>query len=86
MTRTKLNFGYLWFGHGFLTLSQEAEVQYKTTNYWNKDYEISLNFIDKDLNITLPTEDIHPEKIQLSFKDLNSKNLIELTNNDKIFI
>ena len=74
------------FGHGFLTLSEEAEVQYKTTNYWNKDYEISLNFSDKELNITLPTEDINPEKIQQSFKDINSKNLEELLKNDKLFI
>ena len=74
------------FGHGFLTLSQEAEVQYKTTNYWNKDYEISLNFNDKDLNICLPIEDKNLEIIQQSFKDSSSKNLSELTNNDKIFI
>tara|TARA_B100000886_G_scaffold333376_2_gene287340 strand:- start:395 stop:982 length:588 start_codon:yes stop_codon:yes gene_type:complete len=74
------------FGHGFLTLSQEAEVQYKTTNYWNKDYEISLNFSDKDLNINLPLEEINPEIIQQSFKDINSKNLKEITKNDKIFI
>ena len=74
------------FGHGFLTLSKEAEVQYKTTNYWNKDYEISLNFNDKDLNICLPIEDKNLEIIQQSFKDSSSKNLSELTNNDKIFI
>lgn len=84
------NQSQLWippgFGHGFLTLSEEAEVQYKATHYWNKDYEISLNFNDKDLNITLPIQDINPEKIKQSFKDTNSKNLEELLKNDKLFI
>ena len=34
------NFKELWipegFGHGFLTMSDTAEVVYKTTNYWQK--------------------------------------------------
>ena len=47
---------------------------------------VSLNFNDKDLNICLPIEDKNLEIIQQSFKDSSSKNLSELTNNDKIFI
>ena len=27
------------FAHGFLTLTNEAEVQYKTTQYWSKEHE-----------------------------------------------
>ena len=39
------------FAHGFSVLSDEAEVLYKTTDYWYKEYERSLNFNDPELNI-----------------------------------
>lgn len=39
------------FAHGFSVLSDEAEVLYKTTDYWYKEHERSLNFDDPDLNI-----------------------------------
>lgn len=39
------------FAHGFSVLSEEAEVLYKTTDYWYKEYERSLNFNDPELNI-----------------------------------
>ena len=37
--------------HGFLTLSDFAEVQYKTDGFWNKDCERSIRWNDKSLNI-----------------------------------
>lgn len=39
------------FAHGFSVLSDEAEVLYKTTDYWYKEHERSLNFDDPELNI-----------------------------------
>ena len=39
------------FAHGFSVLSEEAEVLYKTTDYWYKEHERSLNFNDPELNI-----------------------------------
>lgn len=39
------------FAHGFSVLSDEAEVLYKTTDYWYKDYERSVNYNDPELNI-----------------------------------
>jgi len=39
------------FAHGFSVLSDEAEVLYKTTDYWYKEYERSINFSDPELNI-----------------------------------
>ena len=39
------------FAHGFSVLSDEAEVLYKTTDYWYKEHERSLNFNDPELNI-----------------------------------
>jgi dTDP-4-dehydrorhamnose 3,5-epimerase len=52
------NHQQLWvpagFAHGFLTLSSEAEVLYKTTHYWNKLCERSLRWDDPTLAITWP--------------------------------
>ena len=39
------------FAHGFLTISNSAEVLYKTTHYWNKDCEKSIRWDDKTLDI-----------------------------------
>ena len=42
------------FAHGFLTISDHAEVSYKATEFWNKDCENSIRWNDKDLKITWP--------------------------------
>jgi dTDP-4-dehydrorhamnose 3,5-epimerase len=39
------------FAHGFSVLSDEAEVLYKTTNYWYKEHDRSINFSDPELSI-----------------------------------
>jgi dTDP-4-dehydrorhamnose 3,5-epimerase len=57
------------FAHGFLTLSKEAEVMYKTTEYWDKECEKSIIWNDKDINIDWPLENIQT-KLELSEKDL----------------
>jgi len=46
------------FAHGFSVLSDEAEVLYKTTDYWYKEYERSINFNDPELNIDWNIEGI----------------------------
>ena len=47
---SQLNHNELWvpegFAHGFLTISDSAEVIYKTTNYWAKDFERSILWND----------------------------------------
>ena len=42
------------FAHGFLTLSESAEVLYKASGYWSKACERSLRWNDPDLAITWP--------------------------------
>jgi dTDP-4-dehydrorhamnose 3,5-epimerase len=42
------------FAHGFLTLSEQAEVLYKTTDFWSKDCERGLRWDDPQLAITWP--------------------------------
>ena len=42
------------FGHGFLTLSRFADVQYKVTKKWDKESEKSILWNDPDLKIDWP--------------------------------
>lgn len=43
------------FAHGFLTLSEQAEVLYKTTDFWSRDRERSIRWDDPQLQIAWPT-------------------------------
>ncbi len=42
------------FGHGFLTLSDHADVVYKTTDYYAPDCERTIRWDDPTLRITWP--------------------------------
>ena len=44
------------FAHGFLTLSETAEFLYKTTDYYAPEFERSLMWSDRVLNIKWPIE------------------------------
>ena len=78
-----INNNQIWipegFAHGFLTLTDLAEVQYKTTQYWNKSCERSLIWNDKEINITWPLTELSLDNPILSEKDTNAKSLIELS-------
>ncbi|HEY6280370.1 MAG TPA: dTDP-4-dehydrorhamnose 3,5-epimerase [Burkholderiales bacterium] len=53
------------FAHGFLTLSEAAEILYKTTDYYAPEYERCIIWNDPQLNIRWPLN----AKPQLSAKD-----------------
>lgn len=44
------------FAHGFLTLSEYADVLYKVTDYWVQQYERTIVWNDPDLAIAWPYE------------------------------
>jgi dTDP-4-dehydrorhamnose 3,5-epimerase len=54
------NHHQLWvpagFAHGFLTLSEQAEVLYKTTDFWSRDCERAIRWDDPDVAIDWPME------------------------------
>ena len=67
------NHRQLWvpvgFAHGFLTLSESAEVLYKASGYWNKDCERSLCWDDPTLAIAWPLEALNGAEPLLADKD-----------------
>ena len=58
MTLSAQNRKMLWvppgFAHGFLTVSEQAEFLYKTTDYWYPEHERTLLWNDPALGIAWP--------------------------------
>ncbi len=75
------NKSQLWippgFAHGFLTISDFAEVLYKTSNYWDKDCEKSLFWDDKKISIKWPV-DLVNRNIIISDKDRKAPKINEI--------
>lgn len=76
------NYNQLWipkgFAHGFLTLSNFAEINYKTTNFWYKEYEMSILWNDKNINIKWPLQNLDSQLI-INQKDKNAKRFSEIS-------
>ena len=70
------------FAHGFLTMTDTAEVTYKTTSYWDKHCERSIIWEDKSINIKWPIKDNKSFSILLSEKDKKGRKLCELKDED----
>ncbi len=58
VTLSEDNFKQLYiprgFGHAFLTLTDCVVVQYKVDNYYAKEYEVTINCLDPEINIDWP--------------------------------
>ena len=74
------------FAHGFLSLKDFSEVQYKTNAFWDKSLERSLKWNDKELKINWPNK-INEKFIEIitNEKDSNSLNLKEIKKLGEIF-
>lgn len=63
------------FAHGFITLEDNTEFQYKCDNFYNKESEKGIIWNDPDLNISWPVENpilSEKDKTLPKFKDLKS--------------
>lgn len=60
------------FAHGFVTLTDHAEIQYKVDQFYSKEHDRSIRFDDESLSIDWLTEEVI-----LSEKDQNSPLLID---------
>ena len=60
------------FAHGFLTLEDNTESQYKCTNFYYPEYDAGVKWDDPDIGIEWPFEEFGLEKdeILLSEKDI----------------
>ena len=78
----KQNRKQLWipegFAHGFISLTKQTEVNYKTNNFWNKELERTLIWNDLDLKIDWKLNKLKLKKPIVSKKDLEGKSLQEL--------
>ena len=70
------------FAHGFLTLSEQAEVLYKTTDFWSRECERAIRWDDSQLTIAWPLEALAGAEPQLSEKDAVAPLLAELAEGD----
>ena len=86
---SQLNHNELWvpegFAHGFLTISDSAEVIYKTTNYWAKDFERSILWNDRKISIEWPIESLESKSPKLSMKDKNAQTLEKAISKSEVF-
>ena len=80
------NYLQLWipegFAHGFLTISEKAEVLYKTTNFWDKNSERSIKWDDPLINIEWPEIILKNNEILISPKDSQAPLLSEVNSKD----
>lgn len=73
------NHAQLWipvgFAHGFLTLSERADVLYKASGFWSRDCERSLRWDDPALAIAWPLEQLGGQMPLLAEKDAEAPDL-----------
>ena len=83
------NHRQLWvpvgFAHGFLTLSELAEVQYKASGFWNRSCERCLLWDDPQLQIAWPLQRAGVQEPLLAAKDAEAPLLAALESAGDLF-
>lgn len=70
------------FAHGFLTLTDNTIVNYKTTNYYNADSDRSMSWSDSELAVDWGGS---VDASLLSEKDANAPSFSELSEKGEVF-
>ena len=65
------------FAHGFVTLSDQAEVLYKASGFWSKSSERSIRWDDPDVAIAWPLERLDGSQPLLAEKDAKAPTFAE---------
>lgn len=73
------------FAHGFLTLSEEAIVEYKVTNLWKKKLDRTILWNDSSISIDWPLKDNNIDEPNLSQRDANGLTLESVIKIGEIF-
>jgi len=73
------------FAHGFLTLSESAEVLYKASGFWNKGCERSLRWDDPTVAIAWPLQELNGIEPLLAAKDGAAPSLAEVLAAGEVF-
>ena len=73
------------FAHGFLTLSEEAILEYKVTDFWVKDLERTILWNDPSISIEWPRLNNKLLEPNLSFKDMNGLSLQSVIEKGEVF-
>lgn len=70
------------FAHGFLTLEDDTEFQYKCTDYYTPEFDSGILWNDKDINVEWDFEKygIKESELLLSEKDKAQQSLKEFIN------
>ena len=86
---SKRNKMQLWvpegFAHGFITLTRRAEINYKTTQFWNKESERTIVWNDISLNINWKLKELKIKTPIVSEKDSQGKSLKYLYDKGDLF-
>ena len=73
------------FAHGFLTVSEEAILEYKVTDFWEKDLERTILWNDSSISIEWPRLNNKLLEPNLSFKDMNGLSLQSVIKKGEVF-
>ena len=80
------NKSQLWipdgFAHGFLSLSNQAIVHYKTTDFWSAKHERSIAWDDENINIKWPMDLLEGKDTLVSEKDKGAMKFINIKDTD----
>ena len=79
-------FTQLWipegFAHGFLALESNTIFEYKVTNYWSNNFEITMSWKDLDIQVKWPIDD---SDLIISKKDSEARTFKSLQKSNEIF-